>query len=61
MYEQPSPVTSQPPGSREHSSDAQKVHYASVIGVLKDDPMLGAIIANIRERRREMDAHDSVE
>lgn len=36
-------------------------HYASVIGAFQDDPMLDAMMANIRERRREMDADDLTE
>ena len=35
-------------------------YYASVIGAFKDDPMLDAMMANIRERRREMDADDNI-
>ena len=39
---------------------ARLAHYAPVIGAFKDDPMLDAMMANIRERRREMDAEDSI-
>ncbi len=35
-------------------------YYASVIGTFKDDPMLDAMMANIRERRREMDEDDNI-
>ena len=39
---------------------SQLEYYASVIGVFKDDPMLDAMMANIRARRREMDADDNI-
>ena len=35
-------------------------YYAPVIGAFKDDPMLDAMMANIRERRREMNADDNI-
>ena len=35
--------------------------YAEVIGAFKDDPMLDAMMENIRQRRREIDADDSIE
>ncbi len=35
-------------------------HWASVIGAFKDDPMLDAMMENIRQRRREMDADDNI-
>ena len=34
--------------------------FASVIGAFKDDSMLDDMMANIRERRREMDANDGI-
>ena len=36
-------------------------HYANVIGAFKDDSMLDAMMVNIHERRREMDADDTIE
>ena len=39
---------------------ARLAHYAPIIGAFKDDPMLDAMMANIRERRREMDADDNI-
>ena len=39
---------------------SQLEHYAFAIGAFKDDPMLDAMMANIRERRREMDADDNI-
>jgi hypothetical protein len=49
----------------EHESITQAApleeHYAGVIGAFKDDPMLDAMMANIRERRRAMDADDTIE
>jgi len=36
-------------------------NFAEVIGALKDDPMLDAMMENIRQRRREIDADDAVE
>ena len=39
---------------------ARLEYYAPVIGAFKDDPMLDAMMANIRERRREMNADDSI-
>lgn len=42
-------------------ADAPEEHYAGVIGAFKDDPMLHAMMANIRERRRAMDADDTIE
>ena len=38
---------------------ARLEYYAPVIGAFKDDPMLDAMMANIRERRREMNADDN--
>ncbi len=35
-------------------------HYADAIGAFADDPMLDAMMANIRERRREMNADDNI-
>lgn len=35
--------------------------FASMIGAFKDDPMLDAMMANIRERRREIDNDDTIE
>ena len=35
-------------------------HWASVIGAFKDDPMLDAMMENIRQRRREIDADDNI-
>ncbi len=34
--------------------------FASAIGAFKDDPVLDAMMANIRERRREIDADDTI-
>ena len=34
--------------------------FDSVIGAFKDDPMLDAMMANIRERRREIDNDDTI-
>lgn len=34
---------------------------AAVTGAFKDDPMLDAMMANIRERRHEMDNDDTIE
>ncbi len=39
---------------------ARLEYYAPVIGAFKDDPMLDAMMANIRERRREMNADDNI-
>lgn len=39
---------------------SQLEHYAFAIGAFKDDPMLDAMMANIRERRREMNADDNI-
>lgn len=39
---------------------ARLEYYAPVIGAFKDDPMLDAMMANIRERRREINADDSI-
>ena len=39
---------------------ARLEYYAPVIGAFKDDPMLDAMMANIRARRREMDADDNI-
>ena len=39
---------------------ARLAHYAPIIGAFKDDQMLDAMMANIRERRREMDADDNI-
>ena len=50
----------------EQESDAeaqipsQLEHYAFAIGAFKDDPMLDAMMANIRQRRQEMDADDNI-
>jgi hypothetical protein len=35
-------------------------HWASVIGAFQDDPMLDVMMANIRQRRREMDADENI-
>ena len=35
--------------------------FDSVIGAFKDDPMLDAMMANIWERRREIDSDDTIE
>lgn len=35
-------------------------HWAASIGAFKDDPMLDAMMENIRQRRREMDADDNI-
>lgn len=35
--------------------------FADVIGAFKDDPMFDAMMENIRQRRREIDADDAVE
>lgn len=42
-------------------ADSAEERYASVIGAFQDDPMLDAMMANIRERRREIDADDLIE
>ena len=34
--------------------------YAAVIGAFENDPMLDAMMANIRARRREIDADDTI-
>ncbi len=34
--------------------------YADVIGAFENDPMLDAMMANIRARRREIDADDTI-
>ena len=39
---------------------SQLEHYAFAIGAFKDDPMLDAMMANIRERKREMNADDNI-
>ncbi len=39
---------------------SQLEHYAFAIGAFKDDPMLDAMMANIRERRWEMNADDNI-
>lgn len=39
----------------------KKEPFASVIGAFKDDPMLDAMMANIRERRREIDNDETIE
>lgn len=53
------------PSDKEREITAQagslEEHYASVIGVFQDDPMLDAMMANIQERRRELDADDLTE
>ena len=53
-----------PPGDEHETASqtaSQEEHYASVIGAFQDDPMLDAMMANIRERRREMDAENLTE
>jgi hypothetical protein len=39
---------------------SQLEHYAFAIGAFRDDPMLDAMMANIRERKREMNADDNI-
>lgn len=34
--------------------------YAEIVGAFKDDPMLDAMMENVRRRRREIDADDSI-
>jgi len=40
--------------------DSYHSHWASVIGAFQDDPMLDVMMANIRQRRREMDADENI-
>ena len=35
-------------------------HWEAVIGAFQDDPMLDVMMANIRQRRREMDADETI-
>ena len=44
------------PANPPHGGD-----YAEVIGAFKDDPMLGAMMENIRRRRREINADNNIE
>ena len=39
---------------------ARLEYYAPVIGAFKDDPMLDAMMANIRENRKKMDSDDNI-
>ena len=39
---------------------SQLEYYASVIGAFKDDPMLEAMMANIRENKKKMNADDNI-
>lgn len=52
-----------PDKERESTAQAASLeeHYADVIGAFKDDPILDAMMANIRERRRTMDSDDATE
>lgn len=43
------------------SSENSGEFFAFAIGAFKDDPMLDAMIANIRERRLEIDNDDTIE
>jgi len=57
-------VSATPSSSNGRTNPADPPHegdYAEVIGAFKDDPMLDAMMENIRRRRREMDADDSIE
>ena len=47
-------------GDAETQIASQLEHYAPAIGAFKDDPMLDAMMANIRERKREMNADDNI-
>ncbi len=58
------PVSVPPPGDNGQTNGTGPLHerdYAEVIGAFKDDPMLDAMMENIRQRRREIDADDSIE
>jgi len=48
------------PSQTDEEIAARLEYYAPVIGAFKDDPMLDAMMANIRERRREIDADDNI-
>lgn len=39
---------------------SQLEHYAFAIGAFKDDPMLDAMMANIRENKKKMNADDNI-
>lgn len=43
------------------SSESSGGDFAFAIDAFKDDPMLDAMMANIRARRREIDADDTIE
>ncbi len=60
MNERTSPVASQPPDDKECSSDTPEEHYAAVIGMFRNNPMLDAMMANIRERRREINTDERI-
>jgi len=58
------PVFGTLPNGNERTNPADSSHeadYAEVIGAFKDDPMLDAMMENIRRRRREVEADDAIE
>ena len=62
---QKTPKDQKPPQSAVASADdaepSNEGDYAEIIGAFKDDPMLDAMMENIRQRRREVDADGSIE
>lgn len=55
------PLQSVAASAAEGTAPPHEGDYAEVIGAFKDDPMLDAMMENIRRRRREIDADDSIE
>jgi|GEM_PF-3974342 len=50
----------EPEGESQEPIPSQLEHYAFAIGAFKDDPMLDAMMANIRENKKKMNADDNI-
>ena len=57
---QPDEETADQAATSQAQITSQLEYYAPAIGAFKDDPMLDAMMANIRKRRREMNADDNI-
>ncbi len=60
QFEQPAEETADQAAASQAQITSQLEYYAPAIGAFKDDPMLDAMMANIHENKKKMNADDNI-